>query len=234
MADNDLQLACGLAHQLNGALGNKAVRGAVEAVAAQMVFLIILGGNGIAVSLRGHGHMEGGVEHGDLRRAGHDLLAGFNAHEVGGIVQGAEGDAVADGLLAGFVDDAGGDELVAAVQDAVADGVDLLDGLDHAVLRIDQDGQDGFDCLGMGGHRNIAHDLDVLGRNLMGQTAVDVDPLTQTLGEDLAGFRVHELILQGRAACIDNENVHDDFNSCKNLFLFFAFCGSISTYVPIL
>ena len=56
-----------------------------------------------------------GVEHGDLRRVGHDLLAGTDAHQVGRVVERAEGDALPDGLLAGLGDDAALDELVAAV-----------------------------------------------------------------------------------------------------------------------
>ena len=100
----------------------------MEAIAAQMVFGVIFGGDGIAVGLRGHGHMERGVEHGDLGLAGHGLFAGLNAHEVGGVVQRAQGDAVADGLLAGLVDDAALNKLVAAMQDAVADSVDLVNG----------------------------------------------------------------------------------------------------------
>ena len=78
--------------------------------------------------------MERSVEHGDLGLARHDLLAGLDAHEVGGVVERAEGDAVADGLLAGFVDDAGFDELVAAVQHAMADGIDLVRGLQNLSL----------------------------------------------------------------------------------------------------
>ena len=199
-----------------------------------MVVFVILGGDGVAIGLRRHGHMERGVEHGDLWRAGHDLLAGFDAHEVGRVVQRAERNAVADGLLAGLVNDAGLNELVAAVQDAVTDGVDLADGLDNAIFRIDQNGQHGFDGFGVAGHGNLAHDFDVLCGNLVRQATVKIDTLAQTLGKDLAGLGVHELILERGTACVDNENVHGDFNSCKNLFLFFAFCGSISTYISIL
>ena len=220
MADDDLQLACGLAHQLDGALGDIAMGRAVEAVAAEMIFLIILRGDGVAIGLRGHGHMERSVEHGDLGLARHDLLAGLDAHEVGRVVERAEGDAVADGLLAGFVDDAGFNELVAAVQHAMADGIDLVRGLQNTVLRIDKDGQDGLNGFGMRGHGDVALDLQTGGGDLVCQLAIDVDALAQALGEDLTGGRVHQLVLQRRAACIDHENFHGCVNSCKNIVFF--------------
>jgi hypothetical protein len=49
------------------------------------------------IGLGGHGLMEGGVEHGHHGDVGHDLLAGADAGEVGGVVQGSQGDAVLDG-----------------------------------------------------------------------------------------------------------------------------------------
>ena len=70
--------------------------------------------------------MEGGVEDGHLGLAGHDLFAGLNAHEVGRVVEGAQGDAVPDGLLAGLVDDAGIDEFITAMEDPMAHGVNFI------------------------------------------------------------------------------------------------------------
>jgi hypothetical protein len=51
--------------------------------------------------------MEGGVEHGDHGDAGHDLLAGADAGEVGGVVQRSQGDAVLDGGSTFVVDEDG-------------------------------------------------------------------------------------------------------------------------------
>ena len=152
--------------------------------------------------------MEGGIEHGHLGLAGHDLLTGLDALEVGGVVEGAQGDAVADGLLAGLVDDAGLDELVAAVQHAVTHRVHLVQGLDDAVALVHQDVQDGGDGLGMGGHGDVAGHLLALGGDAVRQTAVDADALTEALGADPAGIRVHELILQRGRACVDDKNIH--------------------------
>ncbi len=55
-----------LAQHSGSALGDILVRGAVEAVAADLVLLIVLVGQGIHIGLGGHGLMEGGVEHGHL------------------------------------------------------------------------------------------------------------------------------------------------------------------------
>ena len=133
-------------------------------------------------------------------------------------MQRAEGDAVADGLLAGLVDDAALNKLVAAVQDAVADSVDLVNGLDNAVLRIDQNGHDRLDRFLMGGHGDVLFHLLAACGNLVRQTAVQTDTLTQTLGGDVAGVRVHELVLEAGAASIDNQNVHTSIHSCISFF----------------
>ena len=218
MADDDAVRVLNAAHQLDAALGHEAVGRAMEAIAAQMVLGVIFGGDGIAVGLRGHGHMERGVEHSDLGLARHGLLAGLDAHEVGGVVQRAEGDAVADGLLAGLVDDAALNKLVAAVQDAVADSVDLVNGLDNAVLRIDQNGHDRLDRFLMGGHGDVLFHLLAACGNLVRQTAVQTDTLAQTLGGDVAGVRVHELVLEAGAASVDNQNVHTSIHSCISFF----------------
>ena len=45
---------------------------------------------------------------------------------------------------------------------------------------------------------------------LVGEFAVQTDALAQALGKDLAGFRIHELILQGRAPRIDDKYFHDE------------------------
>ena len=89
MAGDDAGLGAIHAKELADALADIAVAGAMEAVAAHVQLLIVFHGNAVQVSLGRHGLMERGIEHGHVRRAGHDLFAGFDAHQVGGIVQGA-------------------------------------------------------------------------------------------------------------------------------------------------
>ena len=47
---------------------------------------------------------------------------------------------------------------------------------------------------------------------------VQTDALTQPLGGDIAGVRVHELVLEAGAASIDNQNVHTSIHSCISFF----------------
>src|SRR5699024_5874898 len=123
----------GVAQHVDGPGGDIAVAGAVEAVAAHVILLIVLVGDGVAVGLGGHGHVESGVEHGHLGGVGHDGLGGPDAREVGGVVEGAKGDALLDGGDARVVDDAALSEGHAAVEHPVADGGDLVGGGDNAV-----------------------------------------------------------------------------------------------------
>src|SRR5699024_6288984 len=147
------------------------VAGAVEAVATHVILLIVLVGDGVDVGLGGHGHVEGGVEHGHLGGVGDDLLAGPDAHEVGGVVEGTQGDALLDGGDAGVVDDAALGEGGAAVEDAVAHCGDLIGGGDDALLRVHHDVQHGLDGLVVGGHGDVHHHVLPAG-NLVGEPPV--------------------------------------------------------------
>ena len=214
MAVDHLELL--LAHQLGSTLGNVLVGGAVEAVATDGVILVVLGGNGVAVSLGGHGHMEGGVEHGDLRRGGHHLLASLDAHQVGGVMQWSQGDALLDGNDHVVIDDAGVKELHAAMQNTMTDSVDFVSGLDHAQLGIHQDLQRGGNGLGVGGHGDVLHSLGAV--HVVVQAAVNADTLAQALGGHHAGIGIHQLVLEGRGTGIDNQNVHG--NLPPKIFIF--------------
>ena len=94
MAGDELEGLDGLAQHVGGPLGDVLVAGAVEAVAAHLVLLVVFIGQGVGVGHGGHGLVEGGVEHGHLGHAGpHDGGAGLDAQDVGGVVQGSQGDA---------------------------------------------------------------------------------------------------------------------------------------------
>ena len=151
--------------------------------------------------------MESGIEDSHLGGLGHDGLAGADAHQVGGVVEGAQGDALLNGRDARVVDDAALREGHAPVEHPVADGSDLVGGGDDALDRVHHDVQHGLDGLGVGGHGDVLLDVLAAG-DLVGQTAVDADALAQALGEDLAALRLHKLVLQGGAACVDDQNFH--------------------------
>ena len=194
----------------------------MEAVAAHVILLIVLVGDGVDVGLGGHGHVESGVEHGHLGGVGHDGLAGPDAHEVGGVVEGAQGDALLDGGDARVVDDAALSEGHAAVEHPVADGGDLVGGGDNAVDRVHHDVQHRLDGLAVGGHGDLPDHVLTAG-DLVGQTAVDADALAQTLGEDLAALRLHELVLQRGAAGVDDQNFHGFTSPCPSVVIELSF-----------
>ena len=155
--------------------------------------------------------MESGVEHADHGHAGHALLAGLDAGDVGGVVERGQGDAVLQSLHDLIGDEDGAGKGLAAVHHAVTHSVDLLHGADHAVLFIHQCVQHGLNGFGVGGHGHIhsVQGLLALHLGLVGELAVDADALAQALGQQHAGLGVEQLILQGRTACVDDENVHD-------------------------
>jgi hypothetical protein len=56
------------------------------------------------------------------------------------------------------------------------------------------------------------------------QTAIDTDTLAQTLCADLTGLGVHQLILQGRAAGVDDQNIHYKLPPKKYVFILWFLC----------
>ena len=196
MADDDPAVLVLEIQHFQRARGDIAVAGAVEAVAADVVLLIIFIGHAVQIGGARHGLMESGVEHGHHWRVGHDRLAGADAHQVGRVVQRPEGDVFLDSVHAGLVDDAGGGELFTAVQHAMAHRADFGNGGNHAVLL----GKQGFEhqVHGLGvvlNHFALHH--KALVRVFVGElAALDADALHQALGDD--GFIVHvdQLILQ--------------------------------------
>ena len=212
VAGDDLQLFDGLAQHSGGALGDILVRGAVEAIAADLVLRVVLIGQSVHIGLGRHGLMESGIEHAHHGNAGHAGLAGLDAGDVGGVMQRCQGDAVLQSLhdLVGDQDRAG--KGLAAVDHAVADSVDLRHGGDNAVLGVHQSVQNGLDGLGMSGHCHVdgLQGLLALHLGLIGELAVDTDALAEALGQQIAGLGVQELILQGRTACVNDKNIHDD------------------------
>ena len=154
--------------------------------------------------------MEGGVEDADLGHVlAHDLDAGVDAGDVGGVVQGGEGGALLERGhdLVGYQHAAR--ELLAAVDDAVADGVNLVHGAHDAVLGAGELVDDGGYGLGVAGQGDVLVE-DGLIANKRGvlEVTVDADALAQALGEELLALHVDELILQRGAAGVDDQNFH--------------------------
>ena len=211
MAGDDLQLFDGLAHQLCAAAGNIAMRGAVEAVATDAVIFVVLIGNGVHVSLAGHGLVESGVEHCNHGNVAHNVAAGVDADDVCRVVQGSEGSALLERFHNCIVDAHGGSKLLAAVNDAVADSVDLLHGGDNAVLGAGELVDNSRNCLCVGGHCNILIKYGLAAyQGAVLKVTVEADTLAKALSHYRLGLHVDELVLQGRTACVDYKNFHSD------------------------
>ena len=209
MADDELAVLRLLAQVLRHLARDEAMARAVEAVAAHLQVGVVLVRHAVEVRLGRHGLMERGVEHGDVRLAGHDLLAGADAGDVRALVQRSERHKRLDLLHALVGDERGGLEGLAAVEHAVAARADLVEGGDGAVLLVGQRRQNRGDGLGVVGH--VAGELDdlvTLGHGLLEVGALDADALDKALRLDGLVIHVDELELQGGRASVDDQNLH--------------------------
>ncbi len=196
------------AHDLAGAGGHEAMGRAVETVAADGVVLVVLIRNGVNVRFRRHGHAEGGVEHGDLRHAGHRRLARLDAHEVGGLCRGPSGKhfLMAASHASSTTQDSVNSMPPWRTRWPTASISAIVSTTPYSLLV--SFSRTASIASFVGGERNVrfVNGLAILG--LVGQTAVDADALTKTFGEQRLVLHVDELILQRRAAGVDNQNLH--------------------------
>ena len=195
MADDDPQILSVLSKDLGRPLRHEIMAGSMEAVAADLVFLIVFIGKAVQIGLFRHGLMERRIEHHRHGHAGHDRLAGADADQVGRIVQRRKVAAGLDPLNHLFVHQDGAGEALSAVHHTVSHRVDLGKGADHAHLRI----RELFDHQLHSRRviRHIRHFLHLFpARRLMGDVAsVDADPLAQSLRQNRLRIAVDELIL---------------------------------------
>ena len=208
MAGDELQALDGLLKELSGTVADVLVAGAVEAITADTVLLIILVGDGVHIRLRGHGGVERSVENSHVRLVlAKDLVGGFDAQNGGGVVQRSQRAQVADSL-----DNLGGDEaalleLLTAVHNAVADGVNLRDIVNDLALAGGHLLHNLGESLGVGGEDGGRGGLVAVG--LMGNhAALHTDALAQTLAKNLFTLHVDQLVLQAGRTTVDNQNFH--------------------------
>jgi hypothetical protein len=95
------------------------------------------------------------------------------------------------------------------VDDAVPDRLDLLHACDHAGVGCGQYAQNLLDGDFVIGH--IDRDLDgpVAVPGVFDQGCVEADAFRNAAGEDFAAFSIQQLVLEGRAAGIDDKDLHD-------------------------
>ena len=194
------------------------MRGAVEAVAADLVPHVERVRDRVQVRHLRHRGVERGVEDGHLRHAGAEQLArGVDALEVRRVVQRREVDAVLDLVHDLVADHHRPRELLAAVDGAVADRVDVADRGDagDAGLGRDEPAQHVVERGAVvaqrrrAPHRGLALDAE-------GDERLAADPLDHAAGELAVGVSldrvevgVDDLELEGGAAGVQDQYVHE-------------------------
>ena len=127
---------------------------AMETIATDAVFLIILIWKGIHVCFSGHRLMESRVEHCNLRRFGHQLCHRFDTGYVGWIMQGCHRVAFFYFFDNFRSDEHGFVEIFHSMHHAVTNSTDFVEALYHPLLRIRKNLHHLFDCLLVVGHFN--------------------------------------------------------------------------------
>ena len=207
MAGDELQALNRLFQVLCSLVCNVLVAGAVETVAADAVLLVVLIGDGVHISLRGHGAVERSVEDGDHGDVAEHLAGSLDAQDACGVVQGSQGAQLADGVDDIIGDQAAGLELLAAMHHAVADSVDLADIVDALALAGGHLLDDLSKRLGVGGEDRRGGGLVAV--CLVGDhAALHADALAQALAQHLLAVHIDQLIFQGRRTAVNNQNFH--------------------------
>ncbi len=147
--------------------------------------------------------MEGGIEAANHRNARHKLLADIDSDQVRGVVKRCQIGAVFQCLDHGIVYFCGARELLAAVYDTMTYRIDLLQGADRAGLLIGERIENHFDGFLVCRHRCFC-DFLVEAFLLIYETAVDSDTLAESLGKNLLGIRVDQLIFQRRTSTVND------------------------------
>lgn len=151
--------------------------------------------------------METRIEHEHHRRARHRRLAGPDADDRCGVVQGGE---ILDLLHEHhrfFRDERGLFEGLSRGDDAMPHRIDFLHRRYDARLFVREFFENELHGDVVVGHGLFDHRL--LSLCLMGEFGtLDADPLAIALGDDLLGLHVDELIFEGGAPRIDDQNFH--------------------------
>ena len=198
MAGDDLQLRHRLAHQFCAALADETMRGAVEAIAANLIFFKILVRNRVNISLRRHGGMEGCIEYRNLRNLlAKNLLAGTDALQVYAVVQRSQRDQFLDGIDNLLVDQNGVHELHAALHHTVAHRGDLGQIFDHADLGVYQSVLDLHECRNVIGHVHRQLLLAAVGGLMTENTISKANSLAVSFCEYFLIGHINQLIFQG-------------------------------------
>ena len=187
MCYHTVELVAGNAEHICGNVGDVLVAGAVEAVAANTVLISQVIRNSVTPGVLGHGRVERGIEHSNLRQVWPGVEGGTHTLHVRGVMQrrkrGQRIDLV-DHLL---VEQHGVGKLLSTLHHAVADS------LQFAAV------QDVFEL--------VSHHMQ--GDFVVGNISTDV--FNETGGEHLlcfGGGGVTHLVFERRGTCVHNKNKH--------------------------
>ncbi len=210
VAGDQLQRFQGFSQHLGGTAGYITMAGAVKPVSAHLITRIVLVWDRVGEGLSGHGLMEGGVENanlGDIRP--HDGGTGVDACNIGWVMERSQGDAVLQSLHHVGVDaDASGKKL-SAVNHPVADGVNFFHAGNYAVFGTDKFLDHSGYGLGMGGkvHVGFKYRFPICEGRMLNMS-VKTYALAETFREDLLGFHIDQLVFEGRATGVNDQNLH--------------------------
>ena len=197
MQRDQLQVLKGLIEHHGGALGDRAMRGAMGAVFADGILLVKLIRERVHVRLRGQRGEKRGVEHGDHGDARHMLHAGMDAHKRGTVVQRRQLGKLVDLRDDIVVDENGTIEVFASLHDAMTDGVDLGKRSDRGVLARDQGFKHERHSVVMVRHLRV-DDHFVVVKTVLVERLGRTDALANALGHERMRFNIDKLVLQRR------------------------------------
>ena len=181
----------------------------MEAVTANLILFVVLVGDCIHIGACRHCLVESCIENSYLGNTGHNLFASFNTHKVCRVVERSEGEALTDSSLNVFCYELACCELHTAVENTVTYCIDFIHACNYTVLSTYKLVENSCDSFGVCGesHIFIEYGLTVYHGCVL-EVTVNTDTLAQTLCDDGLVVHIEELILKGRAACVDNKNFH--------------------------
>ena len=197
VAGDKLQILDVLAHELCNAVADIAVGGAVEAIAADLVLLIVLIRHSEHVSLLRHGGMESRIEHDNFRDfLAENVHAGANALYMCAVVQRCKRDEAFDALDDLFVNENGLAEERAALNDTVADSSDFAQILNDADFAVEKCVLDLLERFGVVRHADFDLLLSAVCRLVAENAHFKANLLAVALCKHLLVVHIDQLILK--------------------------------------
>lgn len=152
--------------------------------------------------------MKGRVKDGDLGQIGENFDHGLDTRQVGRIMEGGQRNNLFNALHDIDVDLDRRGEPISAVNDPVPGSGEFIETPDDAMSLMEKVFKDKLDGLFVVGDRHVGDDRIHASLLMLDSGTVDADPFHQPLGEDRFVGHVEELVLERRAAAVENENFH--------------------------